>query len=313
MTKRKTIDKIGGKKMKAKKEIRMKILSTLTTGYYEAQENRKSQQNRIRNIIYRLSEDIGMREKIDEKDKESYEKEYKDKELPEKIVDLEVKGKIDTKTKKLLDDLLEQFNEAKNKEERWKDLVIEQVGEEPIYDKWLKNINGIAGILSAHLLYYFGYCENAKHVSNCWSYAGLAPDSKHKEGESSNFNVKLRTAMWKLADTLLKTNFYKTEDGKRHPGRYRRIYEEAKSKYIDRLENDKVDVPGSRGHADNMARRILMKRFLSDYYRVTKTMTGQKQTKPYGVKFGNHNFDDVLPYIEEKWGVEFPEPIYLSD
>lgn len=306
--------------MKTDKEIRMKILSTLTTGYYESQENRKAQQNRIRNIIYRISKGIGMREKIDEKEQKEYEKEYKDSALPEKIAELKINNKIDERTKELLQKLLKQLIEAKNNEETYEQLVLTQVEEEPVYSKWLKHINGVAEILSAHLLYYFGYCENAKHVSNCWSYAGLTPDSKYQKGESCNFNPKLRTAMWKLADTLLKSNFYKLENGKRYPGRYRRIYEEAKGKYIKRMELEEEEaedkeftIPEKRGHADNMARRILMKRFISDYYRVTKTMTEQKQTKPYSVKFGNHNFDDVLPYIEEKWGTEFPEPVYLSE
>ncbi len=162
---------------------------------------------------------------------------------------------------------------------------------EPIYKDWLKDVKGISTLNTANLLQYFGYCEKAKHCSSVWKYAGLhvvngkAPKlsmyGEGKEVEKLDYNPKLRTLMYRVGDCFIK---------QRTP-KYRDIYDNEKDRQLKlggwdlkkkkMLNKEEEGSPQSLGHADNRARRKMIKRFLADYYEHCLSIRGIEPDKVY--------------------------------
>ena len=268
-------------------------LGALATGmFYNAQEERIQAFNRIRQVIFRHIEGLDLTEKQDKKTEEEkdYEKKYTDKQLIELIRN--EKEKLNTEEQEYIEKLMKLLEDAMKRESEHKALMKQYIELEPIYVKWLIDVKGISTLNTANLLQYFGYCEKAKHCSSLWKYAGLhvvngkAPKlgmyGKGKEVETGlDYNPKLRTLMYRIGDCFIKT---------RSP-KYRDIYDREKEKQLKMggwdekkkvMQNKELDgMPQSLGHADNRARRKMVKRFLADYYEKCLILRGIEPDKCY--------------------------------
>ena len=281
-------------KTKAKKEPRKKFLLELGTiftgGFYEFQKARIKAYNRVRNIIFRKATGLDLSQVQDKKKEKEYLKEYADKELQKHANKLEKQGKLTAQEKKFLDKMFTLLEDVEKKESEYKKEVEKIIMNEPIWTGFLQHIKGIGPLITAMLLYYFGYCEKAEYPSNLWSFAGLTPNSKYVKGESSGFNKNLRMYCWRISDSFIK---------QRTP-RYRPIYDAEKARQLKLIENKAENAPTRPGHAEKRARRKMVKFFLSDLYRVCKHLTGQPQSKPFVIdKLKHHHFDDILVYLKK--------------
>jgi len=272
-------------------QIRIELGALATGMFYASQKERINAFNRIRQVIFRRLEGIELTQKQDKKEEEEkYKEKYTDAKLLKYIQ--ENKVKLDKEDQEYVEKLVELLEEARTKENKFKKLMQSYIEQEPIYDKWLKNIKGISTLNTANLLQYFGYCEKAKHCSSLWKYAGLhvvngkAPKlsmyGKGKEVETGlDYNPKLRMLMYRVGDSFVK---------QRTP-KYRDIYDREKAKQwklgdYDEKKNvmrnkDVEGSPQSKGHADNRARRKMVKRFLADYYEQCLLIRGIEPDKVY--------------------------------
>lgn len=286
--------------MKEKNKTYLEIAGTLLQNHYDQQELRKKAMNRLRNIVFRKITGLDWRElqekttKTDEEKK--YLKEYADNKLWAKLTEITQDKDLDEKEREYLKRVLDCFKQSIKEEENSMGVVASMVREEEVYDFFTQHIKGLGDKTTAVLLHYFGYCEGVRHPSSLMSYAGLTPDSKYVKGESCKFNPKLRMFMWRIGDSFIK---------QRTP-RYRDFYDVWKEEYLARFEKEGyaerkgLGVVKSKLHADLMARRKMMKKFLIDYYVVCKYLTGEPASLPYVVGRGGHEvYDDVLVYLEE--------------
>ena len=152
--------------------------------------------------------------------------------------------------------MLNLLVDVREKEQKYKSLVEKYIVMEPIWTEWLEKVHGVGPLMTAMLLYYFGYCEKAKHASSLWKYAGLTPDSKLVKGESAGFSRKLRMFCWRLGDSFVKHN----------TPYYRGVYDVEKARQLERLEAGHELAPSRLGHADARARRKMVKHFLVHYF-----------------------------------------------
>lgn len=279
------------KKHKVKyNQLRIELAALATGMFYNAQEERIKAFNRIRQIIFRKLEGLDLTEKQDKKPEEDkYKEKYTDKKLIKYIE--ENKVKLDKEEQDYVDKLMNLLHDTVARENEHKALMAYYIDQEPIFTDWLVNVKGISTLNTANLLQYFGYCEKAKHCSSLWKYAGLhvvqgkAPKlsmyGKDKEIKKLDFNPKLRTLMYRIGDCFIK---------QRTPG-YRDIYDREKERQLKlggwdekkkvMRNKDKDGSPQRLGHADNRARRKMIKRFLGDYYEHCRVIRGLPKDKCY--------------------------------
>jgi hypothetical protein len=275
-------------------ELRIELGALATGMFYNAQEERKKAFNRIRQIVFRKLEGISLTEKQDKKEEKTYEEKYTDKQLVNFIK--ENKIKLSDEEQQYIDKIMELLEKAMKEEAEFKKLIEFFIEKEEIYQKWLISIKGISTLNTANLLQYFGYCEKAKHCSSLWKYAGLhvvngkAPKlgmyGKGKEVETGlDYNPKLRMLMYRIGDCFIKCRTPK----------YRDIYDQEKEKqfklgnYDEKsntmLNKDVEGAPQSKGHADNRARRRMVKEFLKDYYNNCLLIRGIEPEPSYSARF----------------------------
>jgi len=127
-----------------------------------------------------------------------------------------------------------------------------------------------------------GYCT----VSSLWKHTGnyvedgVAP--KRRKGVPVNYNPKLRTFVWLIADCLMKQN----------KGYYRKIYDTEKEKQLnkqypegylaERFDGyDETDANLLLGHAHNRAKRKVGKHFLAHYWEASRELSNLPTAKTY--------------------------------
>jgi len=269
-------------------QLRIELGALATGMFYNAQEERIKAFNRIRQIMFRKLEGIDLTAKQDKKnEEEKYQENYTDAKLL-KYINAN-KGKLNEEEEGYIDKLMELLVSARQKENEFKKLMEFYIEQEPIY-KWSKTIKGIGVLNTANLLQYFGYCEKAKHCSSLWKYAGLhviegkAPKLSKEQGQL-DWNPKLRMLMYRVGDCFIK---------QRTP-KYREIYDVTKGKELKRggwdekkkkmLKKEEDGAPQSLGHADNRARRKMIKEFLKDYYSQCLMVRGIEAEPPYSARF----------------------------
>lgn len=270
-------------------------LGALATGmFYNAQEERIQAFNRIRQVIFRKLEGLDLTQKQDKKEKKDYEKKYTDKQLL-KYIEEHIVG-LSEDEQEYVEQIMQLLNDARDRENKHKKLMEIYIEKEPIFNDWLKSVKGISTLNTANLLQYFGYCEKAKHCSSLWKYAGLhvingkAPKlsmyGKGKEVETGlDYNPKLRTLLYRIGDCFIK---------QRTP-KYRDIYDKEKARQFkignyDEKKNvmrnkDVEGSPQSKGHADNRARRKMIKEFLKEYYNNCLLIRGIQPEPSYSARF----------------------------
>jgi hypothetical protein len=153
-------------------------------------------------------------------------------------------------------------------------------------EKYVKGINspliksaiGIKGLGSMTIAYMLVYIDisKAEYASSLWKYVGFDKPSheRYTKGESGGGNKTLRTVLYTMADSMIKTRAI-----------YRDIYDSEKTK----LENS-MKVTKSRNtqgklieclwsqtkpcHRHGAAIRKMIKHFLADWWYVARTLEG---------------------------------------
>jgi hypothetical protein len=244
-------------------------------GFYDYQEIREGQLNRIRDIVRRKVEKIPMEkpEKKKEKEERTYVKKYTDKQLMESLKKLIADKKLTLNERNYLEKLLSLGKETKQIEQRYKTLMNDYLLVEPLWYMWLGKIRGISSILGSNLMKNFGYCETYEYVSSLWRHCGLDPDGAkgRKKGEKIHYNPKLKTLAWKISDSFIK---------QRTPV-YRDIYDSEKARQLSLKEHEAENAPKSLLHADLRARRKMVKIFLQHYWLVGRHIKKLPLSKPY--------------------------------
>lgn len=152
-------------------------------------------------------------------------------------------------------------------------------------------VKGVGPVTIAYCLVYVDI-EKARHASSLWAYAGLdkASHDRYSKGVAGGGNKTLRTALYTLADSQIKTR-----------GPYREVYNNVKnrlshSEKVTMTRNTQGKLVESKwkdtkpGHRDGAAKRQIMKHFLADYWMVARTIAGLPTDPLYAeaVLGGNH-------------------------
>lgn len=143
-------------------------------------------------------------------------------------------------------------------------------------------VKGIGPVTIAYCAVYIDL-EKARYPSSLWSYTGLhrASHERYVKGEPSGGNKSLRTAMYTMAESQMKTK-----------GAYRPVYDAVKrrlekSKKITKSRNTEghlVEVAWKDtkpSHRHGAALRAVMKHFLADYWLVGRTLRGLPTARLY--------------------------------
>jgi len=276
--------------------------------FYDFQDVRKSMMNRIRDVVRKKREGIPFDEVEEEKEDRNYSKEYADENLPElieamfngedeKFNEQDVHEDFSQEEYDYLKKILNIAEASQGLEDNFEALM-DYFTQEPIFQRFLKHVNGIGPVMTANLIRRIEYCEDyGPHVSNLWSYAGLAPGQERKKGEQANYNVDLRTLCWKISEQLIKGNsLYKQY-----------FYDPYKEEQLEKMEKageGKEDEfegspPSSRGHAHNRAKRYMVKKFLKHYWIIARSLKNLEITDPYMVKVEGHERREDSP--ENPW------------
>ena len=112
----------------------------------------------------------------------------------------------------------------------------------PIYNYFLSNQNGINLFDSAQLISILIDIENFNNFSHLMSYAGFIP-------YANNYNKKLHKLLLRVGYKLIKSN-----------PKYQFVYENATQKYRDKYPKYTDE------HISNMAKRIVIRKFLKNLY-----------------------------------------------
>lgn len=264
-------------------------------GFYDYQEIRKTNMNRMRDIIRKRNEGISfdaVEEKKEDKEK-SFGKEYNDRNLSKLLDKMYDEGKFTDEEKDYINRVLDANSKAVKMESAYKVMMDEYLKSEPLWWRWIENIRGISTILGANLIKNFGYCERFEYISSLWKYCGLhvvdgkAP--KRTKGVKIDYNPAMRTLCWKIGDSFIKMRTIP----------YRGIYDGEKARQLKLMENGTDNAPKSKLHADLRSRRKMVKIFLSHYWQVGRTLKGLQLTRPYSEEKMGHRHMIPPPAFKE--------------
>ena len=135
---------------------------------------------------------------------------------------------------------------------------------------WLRGQRGIGPVLSAGLLAYFDPAR-APHISSFWKFAGMSPDAKLEKGKKAPYSQGAKVLCWKVGHSFIMSS---------NP-EYTLIYRQKKEELMKR---DKM----TKGHAHNYAARVMVKRFLADFWTQWRKMEGLPVDEPYAIAILNH-------------------------
>ncbi len=176
-------------------------------------------------------------------------------------------------------------------EARLNEIIIKEVREHPIFE-YLDLIRGVGPMLSARLIAMIDITR-APHVSSLWRYAGLGvTDGKadrHQKGKRSHFNSRLKKTMYLIGRSMLMSN-----------SPYRTIYDRAKERYMAREGITK-------GHANNMARRVMVKVFLQHLWLTWRELEGLPTSMPYAHEQMHH--EHYYRRVDFGWPGRVPEDV----
>lgn len=150
-------------------------------------------------------------------------------------------------------------------------------------------VKGIGAVTIAYMLIYVDI-EKANYASSLWSYCGLhkASHERYTKGEAGGGNKTLRTVLYTMADSMIKSR-----------GAYREVYDRRKA----RLEVSEK-ITSSRNtqgkmiecawkdtkpcHRHGAAIREIMKHFLADWWFVHRKTEGLDTPQAYAIEKLGH-------------------------
>lgn len=168
--------------------------------------------------------------------------------------------------------LAERF---KGIEEEIFDRMAQSVKTHPAWP-WLSAVKGIGPTLAVKILGMIPDISGFDTMSSLWRYSGLSvtPDGKAErpvKGEKLHYNKRLKTTMYLVAGSFLKSN-----------SPFRRIYDEARA-YYAQMRPDWTD-----GHRHLAAMRKMEKVFLGCLYIYWREALGLPVRDPYPVEKLGH-------------------------
>lgn len=200
--------------------------------------------------------------------------------------------------------------------------------EVPIYDLWLKNIRGVAELLSAQLLAKIKDIGRFKHVSNLYSYSGYGVFNgviqSPKKKSKTNYRRDLKTILHKIGDNILMGKdpyyrayyeYFKKKEEKKNKPRKVPLTEDVMGEYLardipeldlkagtiikkrvyrmlKRAGYKEVEIVLSKGHIHMRAKRKMIKLFLAHLYEVWRRLEGLPVDVPYSIA---RNYDAYIP------------------
>ena len=220
------------------------------------------------------------------------------------------------------DEVFRLFAAILSDEERIEE-TLEPVAKSTPTGEWLLKQRGIASVLASGLLAYFDPTR-ARHASSYWKFAGLAPGhdrlvrervihprggpcrvcdcrkfslvetierddeaevqmcacghAAKEPGKKAEFSQTAKVMVWRVADSFIKSG-----------SPYKRFYDEAKAKYLERWGTK----AGQRDHAHKAAIRVMVKRFLIDFWKVGRMEANLPVDDPYIFGPGGHTNPDA--------------------
>jgi len=289
-------------------------------GYYDHQMVRTATMNRIRDVIRHIREGIPFDQPEEKKETKSFDKRYADSNLSALIEEIFTEGKLSEEERDYLLEALELARNAAALEERHKPLMGRYVSVEVMWTDFLKPIKGIAEVLAANLIKNLASCEDYQSVSALWRHFGLhvvcptctekvqtetrtkiiplLTDSsgkcpkcgkrgigpRPKKGRDIDYNPKLRTLAWKIANSFV---------NQRTPC-YRDIFDAEKTRLQNQEEYPAGELFSLYGkpytekdtrlkpsHINNRAMRKMIKIFLQHCWVASRTFAGLDITDPY--------------------------------
>lgn len=120
--------------------------------------------------------------------------------------------------------------------------IIQVLNQIPIYNFFLQQQNGVNIYDSAQLISILKDIDNFESFSNLMAYSGFIPNAK-------NYNKKFHKLLQRVSYKLIQKN-----------PQYQFIYELSIQKYSESHSNY------SRDHIENMAKRLVVKKFLKNLY-----------------------------------------------
>ena len=168
--------------------------------------------------------------------------------------------------------------------------IKETVKSVPVYQEWLKGVKGIGPCFGAGLIAYIQTPERFHTISSLWTYSGYGINGdgtiqRRKKGEKANWNPQLKTLVWKIGNSFIKTK-----------GAYRDLYETVRAEYDAKWPEE------SDGHRLNAARRKMVKIFMSHLWLVWRELEGLPVSQPYVLShLGSlgHTHPIPIPYWRE--------------
>ena len=158
-----------------------------------------------------------------------------------------------------------------------KTMVMREIRDEQIWTEWLVGVKGVGPCITGGLLAWVGYCETFETVSKVWKFCGMdvkdgiAP--RRQRGVKLTFNPALRTLCWKAGESFVKQgdgyrDLYLAEKTRLHG-----LYPEPAPYDPPRLKKDKSPLlRHTDGHLHAMAKRKVVKVFLSHYWQTARRM-----------------------------------------
>jgi hypothetical protein len=218
------------------------------------------------------------------------------------------------------DEVFYLFADLVEKEKRI-EAHLKPVAETTITGRWLLEQRGIAGVLACGLLSYFDPTR-AAHASSYWKFAGMAVVDGHADkfvrekiihpkggpckvcdcskfalaetvvrpaddeeieictcGHEKKipghapFSENAKVMCWRVADSFIKSN-----------SPWKRLYDEAKIRYLAKFGTG----PGQKDHAHKAAMRVMIKRFLVEFWKIGRAEAGLPVDDPYILGPGGH-------------------------
>lgn len=151
-------------------------------------------------------------------------------------------------------------------------------------------VKGIGAVTVAYMLIYIDI-DKAQYCSSLWSYCGLhkASHERYTKGEAGGGNKTLRTVLYTMADSMIKSR-----------GAYRDVYDRRKERLS--VSEKMTSSRNTQGklieckwkdtkpcHRHGAAIREVMKHFLADWWYVHRTTEGLDTPQAYAIEKLGHN------------------------
>lgn len=196
--------------------------------------------------------------------------------------------RLDETTKLFLEEQVDATKKRLSKIDRRVNKLIENC-DIPVAKSAL-GVKGIGAVTVAYMLIYIDI-DKAQYCSSLWSYCGLhkASHERYTKGEAGGGNKTLRTVLYTMADSMIKSR-----------GAYRDVYDRRKerlsvSEKITSSRNTQGKMIECKWkdtkpcHRHGAAIREVMKHFLADWWYVHRTTEGLDTPQAYAIEKLGHN------------------------